>query len=101
MDLAALGRPRLRRSPQRALCRRAECASDDACRPLQCPSIPPITDPNLTQWKRISIDDKLPPDGAKYVQVHVQMRSTVPSSYVWFDDVTTLTKRMFLPLILK
>jgi hypothetical protein len=62
---------------------------------------PPITDPNLTQWKRISIDDKLPPDGARYVQVHIQMRSTVPSSYVWFDDVTTLTKRIFLPLILK
>ena len=59
----------------------------------------PITAVNLAQWTRISIRGVRPPDGAKYVEVFIKMNSTDAASAVWFDDVTTLTERVHLPLI--
>ena len=58
-----------------------------------------ITDVNLTQWTRISMRGVRPPDKAKYVEVFGKMNSTDATSAVWFDDVTTLTERVRLPLI--
>ena len=60
-----------------------------------------ITDPNLTQWTRISMQNVRPPAGAKYVEVFAKMHSTGSASTVWFDDVTTLTEHGYLPLGLK
>lgn len=61
----------------------------------------PITAANLTQWTRISMHDVQPLGGAEHVEVFVEMKSTDPTSAVWFDDVIVLTERVRLPLILK
>jgi len=60
-----------------------------------------ITDPNLSQWTPARIDEAASPSGAAYVQEYAQMYSISAASCVWFDDVTTLVMRTYLPVVLK
>jgi hypothetical protein len=51
-----------------------------------------VTDPNLTEWTRITINNATPPPDAIYAEVFVKMFSNNSDSHVWFDDVNLIPR---------
>ena len=48
----------------------------------------PISEPTLSTWTALRLDDVEPPPLAAYVQVFAQVYSGNPDSRVWFDDIS-------------
>jgi hypothetical protein len=59
------------------------------------------TEPNTANWAPLRIVDAAPPANACYFQVYGQVSVTDPLSRVWFDDVTILGHRIYLPLLVR
>jgi hypothetical protein len=60
-----------------------------------------LTDTQTSRWTRLSIDRVTPPAAACYYQVYAQVDSSDPQTVIWFDDLTTLVAKSYLPLLLK
>ncbi|MEJ2209110.1 MAG: cellulase family glycosylhydrolase [Anaerolineae bacterium] len=59
------------------------------------------TEPNTANWAPLRIVDAAPPANACYFQVYGQVSVADPLSRVWFDDVTILGHRIYLPLLVR
>ena len=60
-----------------------------------------LTDTHTSQWTRLSIDRVAPPATACTYRIYVHVDSSDPQTAVWFDDLTTLVAKAYLPLLLK